>query len=812
MSRVFKYVRFLVIFISLLVVIGNNPVASANSWIDSLPAKLSDTLATWPTYFETTCSGSIGLISVHGWPDLQEACIYGKTGGVQIAKYQGSGLYAISFPLDTSFTQLRDPCSPGTNCMYGQLGDTLLIHIQKQNGIELALVKDFSKHLVKYTDDRPYYKYEGTQEWKYVSFGSRSAKVAAMAVSPNGKWGVVEVKSSGFVRINLQTLEYKRVVAPSGDYGYGTDPIYELSITNDGAKLAIVGWNTSVAVYELDDECGDTLTDASTNYFSPYTYACPRSNLNIYEMMPGFRVAQLPKFSENGTKLSLYVYANNHPRFVWIGQDSIENGNTPPLYVAFGDSFSSGEGETNDIFYLPATNTVQNRCHISTRSYPYLIGKVWNLETKNRACSGSRVNDVRVEADAVAQEATRKGYPSFISVGIGGNDIELMGKLKTCLNIGQCEWASIEKRYAGAEEIKALFPKIVELINSFKLEYPDISLAMIGYPSVVNTADDARCGVLVSTMLNKEERRYMNESIKYLNQVLKAAASYTKITYVNIEDALVGERLCDSSERAMNSVRLGDDIAPLSFLSKLKLIGAESFHPTPRGHQLVADTIQRGGMWTSSDCNNCQFDLNQLEPPHYWTDGIIQTDSIRQQNAKEFLATTDSKSGQNLSFKFLKGTFLPGSKVVLEIHSEVRQLGTYTADENGALSGEVTVPLDLSGYHTIHAYGDSQSGIAYDLYQMVSIETDTPVSELHTETSPPQPRTVATNQITKEGVLGSANTGHITPIKSAAKTNIRKVSSTSNSLPTYILFIIATTITVGVLIAAWFYWQNRRGT
>ncbi len=821
MRRFFTCVQIIILELGLFL-ISSTPASAANiSWVNTPVVKLSETPASWPTVMTTSCSGTVGLISVKGWPDLQDACIYGKTGGVQIAKYTGSAgqLYAVAFPLDTTYTQLRNPCVLGVKCLYGQAGDTLLLQVQKQNGLELALIKDFSKYLIKYTDDGDYYKFEGSQDWKYVSFGNRGAKAGAVAVSPNGKWGVVELNGSGFVRINLQTLEYKRVVAPSGEYGYGMDPIYELAITNDGSKLAVMGWNVSIAVYEIDDKCGDTLNDNSTAYFSPYTYACKQASLDVFGMFPGFRFAQAPRFTDQGSKLSLYVYANNQTRFAWLGPSGTNDDSSEPLYIAFGDSFSSGEGETGDAFYIPATNTPQNRCHVSSRSYPYLIGNTWNITTVNKACSGSRIDDVEAAATVVARESASQNRPSLLSRGVGGNDIELMGKLKTCLAIRECEWAAIEKRRATSDEIKSLFPRVVELIQSLKLEYTESRLALIGYPIVVNTIDTPHCNPFVSTLLNKEERRYMNESIKYLNKVLKAAAYYTNTTYISTEDAFIGERLCEGSERAMNSVRIGDDIAPLSFLSQLKLIGAESFHPTPYGHQLMAIAIQsKGTAWGVGDCIECAFDADQLSPSEYWREGDGYIEQSRSQKAEKFLSTTDLNSGDEVAFRFTKGTFTPGSIVTLEVHSEVTQLGEYVAGEDGSLAGMVTILQDIEGYHTIHAYGTSQSGTEYDLYQTIAVgrnETGKVTDDSGAGSIPMRQNTAPIQSVSTQpnnsDVLGNSVVSMGLPldlIKNTVKPNDDKATPNSDVM-NKIIPVILSVLVVGGLIA-WLVWRRNK--
>lgn len=730
MGRFVKCAKLMLLASVVCIVVGRPAVVSAVSdkiWTGTTIVGVGEGAETALPYGRTSCPADVFLVSIEGWSELREACVYGGDGMPQVARYAGSTgsyLYAIKFPLDTKFITIRDMCLGAARCVYGQAEDVLIMQVQQQFGPSAALIEDFTKHLKRFTDDGTYFRFENSGSPNYISLGSRIAKTNAVAVSPNGQWAVVELEGFGFVRVNLKTLEYKRVIAPGAQYGYGTDPSFEMAITNDGTKIAIVGWRASVWVYEVNNECGDTLTDASSLYFSPYVYACEAATIDVYNLFPGFIAAYIPRFSNNGTHLGVYVQQGQKIYKATIAPPAFKTTTNPEhTYIAFGDSFTSGEGELSDMFYLPTTNTSENHCHVSTRSYPYLIGMAWDDSTINRACSGSLIADVREASRQVAAMLPDES-PRYVSIGVGGNDIDLMGKLKTCLGPGTCEWASVEKRRATLDEVKAIFPRVVKLIGDIADDYPGVTVALVGYPSPINTSSTASCSLMVSSLLNSEERRYMDESVRYLNRVMKAAANYAGVSYIDIEDALSGERLCDASDRAMNSVRLGDDIAPISLLGSLKVIGAESFHPTPRGHQMISAAIQEstgGRWWSGARCGDCQYNESQLAPSVYWYGDANEAAPIKQR-AEPFLSATDVASGARVSFSFPSGSFLPGSTVAFEFHSTPQKLAEYRATDDGSLAGEVTLPDD-SGYHTVHALGWSFSGEAADVYQTIAVGT-----------------------------------------------------------------------------------------
>ncbi len=715
-------------------------------WSQETIVKESEISRSLPTNTWSTCSGAVQHIAIEGWAMLKEACVFGGAGGTQVARYAGSSgvyLYAISFPVDAKFTPVEGLCLYRERCVYGQEADTMIIEVQIVNGLAAASISNFSKRLVKHTSPTVHYQVTYPSPLPYISIGDEKALAHAKAVSQNGRWALVELERFGFVRINLHTLQYKRVVAPGALYGYGSNPSYEMTISNDGTKIAIAGRGSNIAVYEIDNECGDVLTNASATTFSPYIYACPAAAVDVYGLFPGFNIAHMPRFSPDGNRLHVYVTAGQNKTYTTLAPQSLVRDTNTLQYIAFGDSFSSGEGELSDAFYISSTNTHSNKCHVSTRSYPYLVGAFWGVEAHNFSCSGSRSDDVRRASIQYANEAT--GQPSHISIGVGGNDIDLVGKLKTCLSIGTCEWARNERRAVTAEEIRSLFTRGVELIQEFKHTYPRAGLAIVGYPSVVNTGGAAQCGAVVSTLLNAAERQYLDESVRYLNKVLRAVAQYSKITYVDIEDSHVGERLCDPIEAAMNSIRFGNDIAPIPLLENIKVIGAESFHPTPRGHQLAALNIQSqfAQPWPSAGCDTCQHDEGLLEPSSYWREGEEGAGSgggTFVQRAIKFLQRTEVTYGDTIRASFLPNTFKPHSTVRFELHSSPVELAEYEVAEDGSLDVEVTFPADIQGtYHTVHALGTSFSENEIDAYQTITVADPTVSNEdiPNTTTVPP---------------------------------------------------------------------------
>lgn len=724
MWRVIAFIFFGIVFCFASSAVTQNASATSNpTWLSDSIVRLGEIVSDKVSEDAKICGGRQDVITLMGETINRQACTFGSMVGTRMARYRDVNnefSYAIAFASDSSFSRVKSLCPGLDRCVYSQVGNTLLLQIPEGNGrYRYSLIKDFTKHLRRIAN---YYQFEYLGPYPHLGAGNKDFAVGATGISANGRWAVIELIDQGLIRMDLRTLEFKRVVA------YGSQPTrnnqsLEVTISDDGGWVAAVGYMAGTLLYEINDFCGDILVEASTQNFSNGITPCKSSTLRTAVIVNRFVASYIPRFSGDGRRLLLNIETQTQSLLITFAPAMLGSGN--PYYLAFGDSYSSGEGETDDKFYTNSTNTLINHCHVSSRSYPYLLGNYWDIIASNRSCSGAVMPDIRIASRTFLQ-GDMSQWPSVISLGVGGNDIDFMGKLKNCIGVGTCEWATAGKRQSTAQEIKELFPKLVDLITEMKINYSPASFFVVGYPSVINDLADASCSITIGSLLDVEERRYMSEAINYLNKVLRAAADYTKVKFVDIETAFHGERLCDEKETAMNGIRYGDDMAPIPMIGNLKLIGAESFHPTPRGHQLTAQYInaQLGSFWTSPACVSCTFDDSRVAIGDYWLEGVTPGEPIVRQLASVFLNPETLLRASKISFNFISDMFAPNSTVRFELHSDIQQLGVFMVNDDGSLQGELPLPDGVSGYHTIHAYGESRSGEKLDMYQTVFIDTE----------------------------------------------------------------------------------------
>ena len=708
-----------------------------------------------------TCNGGkVAQIRVRsGSVSTYLACVFGEVGEVRVARFYNpySGrAYAVSFRTDTDFYPMRGICGGMNGCSYAPKTNTFLVqqyvgHWQKVAGI----YRDFTQKLKAGSDPLTgavWYDFIPDGLPTYFEVGTLPLSIESAAFSGNGEWLALEMMTLGILRVNVRTLEARRVVAPGSVYGLGSDPLVELAISNDGSSVAVMGSRKGLRVTAVDETCGDKVTTQTVQYYGADTVACTDSPVNPYALFHAFYQASYPSFSADGkqlflTAMSLYgVYS----RAVL----SPEQGTNQGLYsyIALGDSYTSGEGETNSGAYLPYTDTSPHSCHVSERSYPFVATALWDVAGISVACSGATTTDIaggdtylgqgsrlsglsggQLEAiQKSAIESGRQGIvrqlefvkrykPAFVTLGIGGNDAGFMDKLKTCVGVGTCEWAKESSlRTSVGLEIQAVRSKIEATIKAIKEVSPRSSIALVGYPEVINALDD--CSGLTGTLLNKQERVFMQQAMRLLNAVLASVASQEGEHYIDLQDVYSGAMLCDKNPRAMNGVRFGDDSALIASLPKVKVIGAESFHPTPYGHQLAAQRIltQFPVFANISNCR-CANTTPQAAPSDYWGESNGTNDGVRRLIRQE-PDSAAHKAGSTIEVAVQEGVFLPNTKVQIEIHSEPTLLKEVEVGVDGSLAARIELPEDIvDGYHTVHVLGTDIAYQDVDVYHSVYV-------------------------------------------------------------------------------------------
>lgn len=278
-----------------------------------------------------------------------------------------------------------------------------------------------------------------------------------------------------------------------------------------------------------------------------------------------------------------------------------------PRYVAFGDSFQSGEGAGD---YIRGTDVKGlNECHRSQNAYAPRIATHPSVPSDLTfvACSGAVIDSIGHDLDGDGRvrdtalpwnedyQLRRAGLNSdvtLVTVGIGGNDVGFGDALRDCLIAAAAQRAS---RYtlpcaswlesATADEIVRLDTRGEDGLTPLQRTYeaimqraPNARLLVLGYPRFFPDQEEIdfydRCEFLPGA-----DMLWINNMIFELNEVIERNAESMGAEYVDV--------YLTSREHELCGQRSGS-----AFLNGLKPLNkVESFHPTAFGHELIADAV-----------------------------------------------------------------------------------------------------------------------------------------------------------------------------------------------------------------------------
>ena len=661
-------------------------------------------------------------------------------------------------------------------------------------GTEKVIVREYadavSTHFVYYSDftrrlnmnnETQVYRWDRSDpDFVLKDELANNVRINEVGTSENGRWIAVEVYGVGLALFDSQELDTKLISKYRPTYGQGRDPTIEMRVSNDGKYVAVAGQNVVPHIIEVNEGCGDSVTSqnlaASTmirdcrerDLHTPIMNAV--DNLSLQFVYPEFdnEGGQLTMRVRNSVTYEMYQITVTAPGYTSASQLD---------YLALGDSYSSGEGDTEtnpagEKYYRQGTdikgdsaNIPEEKCHLSTRSYPYLLASGMSLgqasASGNRwqsvACGGATAWDVKERAynKYLGQGDRLKGYddaeslkaialneyipgrqkqiefvkkykPRVITLTIGGNDVGFGDKLKNCVrDPGICDIVD-DKRDDIASEIRKQYKTLKDLYQELYLASgSQTKIYVLGYPNFINSDEHASCELNVG-FLNQDERELIVNSVAYLNNVIEHAVNAAGFKYVDIENSLDGHKLCDDGEKYVTGIT-----DPLDWNGN----SSESFHPNARGHQQMALAVwdnvwnEQSGMGESlidydvcpdSDENSCPDDsatVDTIQVPEYFA----SVDSSKNIETKR-MASSNQRKGSSMEIFMDKFTFAPGSMVQMTLHSDPIDLGEYNVDAQGSMHTSVSVPVEVpAGYHTIIATGTSYSGEQIEYQQVILV-------------------------------------------------------------------------------------------
>ncbi len=440
-------------------------------------------------------------------------------------------------------------------------------------------------------------------------------------------------------------------------------------------------------------------------------------------------------------------------------------------YLALGDSYSSGEGDTeknksiNQKYYASETDKngdtsngiPREKCHVSTRSYPYLLASSMTLgrgesrQWGTVACSGATIYDANqdnklgyegqwsgegnpglgrlhglsnkstLQAAALNEiipgrkkqvEFVEKYKPKAITLTMGGNDVEFGNKIESCAGgTGTCDWADSKKSTLGSQ-IKNQFDNLVDLYTELKnAGNSDMKIYVVGYPQFITDAEPASCGGNIG-FVNLEEREMIVQATDYMNEVIEAASDKVGVKYIDISDTLNGGKLCEEGQEYVTGVT---NIFGWNGNER-----QESYHPNDYGHIKITQKIK-------SRVNNESL-LTYSQYPSSGNSEVVAPISTNFDNGPAssvnttMMADNRPAKGSTHIISVLPQILKPNSLVHAEVRSDPVDLGNFTVASDGSLNDTITIPSNLPvGYHTLFITGQSYSDESIAITQTILV-------------------------------------------------------------------------------------------
>ncbi|MGE5298454.1 MAG: SGNH/GDSL hydrolase family protein [Acidobacteriota bacterium] len=691
--------------------------------------------------------------------DIAYTYIHNETGAdVQLGvRYKGDNIFV---PLNLSgYIYLI----PGTNKV---IYDTPYYGVRSRS---IRVVDDLSRALIPYRgrNEGPTYRY-GIDDSKgraiFHSIDKPSWYPDYYAVSLNGRYVVGRFSTKGFFKANIDT----GVITKLFDF-ISTMPGWEgneviKAVSNDG-RFVLLG-NRGLLVDTTS--CGNRI-DNSANINTPLMpVGIPCNTKDISASIEnslsggGFQYSvNRARFIDNGSSVEfdvrLYSYMlpdwrvlqvtnsqNSNPGIVFDDDPTLE-------YLALGDSFSSGEGDIgrksdDSSYYLPGTNKGIDNCHISVRSYPYVLRDMWTIPDDTMhsvACSGARVvrdymryedgylgqgdrlasfdNVAMLQSEALQNfkpghvqqiDFVKEYKPKIITLTGGGNDVGFARILEYCASPQGSDFIPFTNTTCGYAQsgsslnkvlhraIDAQYKPLKEFVDEVARASPSTRVILVGYPSIIAEYNGIACA-LNAGVLNIDEMRLINSATKRLNEVIKKVAQDTSADYVDIFDSLKGGRICEGSEHVTGV---------WSHTKGLAIID-EIFHPNASGHKKIAEAIDESGVYAT-----------RLAPI---SDYIVQPHTVTQQMP---LYTNDApiyRYGDQKPITTAPGTLLPNSPYDITSNSNPVHLGSFTTLSDGSANANVSFANVPVGRHVLVLEGIAPDGTLATYYQFIEVRHST---------------------------------------------------------------------------------------
>jgi lysophospholipase L1-like esterase len=249
------------------------------------------------------------------------------------------------------------------------------------------------------------------------------------------------------------------------------------------------------------------------------------------------------------------------------------------VYVAIGDSYSSGEGVPH---FIGAS-----KCHRSEHAYAELLAKRLRIvpsKMQFRACSGAQIADIlwKVKNNEPPQIDGLNSTTTLITLSIGGNDIGFAPIAVKCIFRNCVRYFEEGDTDQVSERIAALRQGLDLLYSELRKRAPNAAILVVGYPLLFS--QDSH-GAPLCSGISHSEQRWLNAKGSELDSAIrdevatadKVSALDPPIRYVDVEFAFLSGAACTGRGSFVNGLRVRHHVY--------------SFHPNMTGQDVLAKKV-----------------------------------------------------------------------------------------------------------------------------------------------------------------------------------------------------------------------------
>jgi lysophospholipase L1-like esterase len=257
----------------------------------------------------------------------------------------------------------------------------------------------------------------------------------------------------------------------------------------------------------------------------------------------------------------------------------------PGPYVALGDSFTSAP-------FVPLQVGRPLGCARSDHNYPSIVAAATGATPFVDHSCGSATTAHMTAPQGVPlgtnppQFDGLRADAGLVTVGIGGNDVGLVGAAVRCVELGALAptGSACRTNYAEpgggdmlADQIAATAPKIAATLRGIHARAPAARVLLVGYPAV-GRVNGKGCYPLVT--LSDDDMAYIMGMLRKTNEMLAAQAAANDAEYVDTYDDSIGHDVCTAI-----GTRWFEGVVPTSV--------AYPIHPNALGEASMARSVLR---------------------------------------------------------------------------------------------------------------------------------------------------------------------------------------------------------------------------